>query len=47
VDFDSSHLLRAYLPQAEFWSPEHCGHCPHFEYPEEFNERLLDFISRS
>jgi len=47
VDFDSSRLLRAFLPNAEFWSPDPCGHCPHFEFPEEFNDRVLAFFSRS
>jgi pimeloyl-ACP methyl ester carboxylesterase len=47
VHFDSSRELRGYLPRAEFWSPEPCGHGPHFEYPEEFNARALDFFARN
>ena len=47
VGFESSRDLRALLPHAEFWSPDPCGHCPNFEYPEEFNERALDFLGRS
>jgi len=46
VSFSASAELRTLLPAVEFWSPDPCGHCPNFEYPEEFNARALDFLAR-
>lgn len=47
VGFKASRRLRDLLPHAEFWSPNPCGHCPTFEYPQEFNARVMDFLARN
>jgi 3-oxoadipate enol-lactonase len=38
--------LRMYrrLPHAELWAPEGVGHSPHVEIPEQFNQRVLEFL---
>jgi len=46
VPFQHSHILRAAMPQAQFYAFENCGHIPHYEKPDEVNPILLEFLKR-
>jgi 4,5:9,10-diseco-3-hydroxy-5,9,17-trioxoandrosta-1(10),2-diene-4-oate hydrolase len=45
IPFSTSKELLSFIPHAEFWDPDPCGHNPHWEYPEEFNSRAHGFIN--
>jgi 4,5:9,10-diseco-3-hydroxy-5,9,17-trioxoandrosta-1(10),2-diene-4-oate hydrolase len=36
--------LRALIARCSFWELDRCGHCPHFEYPDAFNQRVEAFL---
>ncbi len=45
VPFKNAARLRTLLPGSEFWELDQCGHCPHFEYVDEFNEQMTAFLN--
>jgi pimeloyl-ACP methyl ester carboxylesterase len=47
IPFKASLWLRKLLRHVVVWEPDHCGHCAHFEYTDEFNRRLLEFLAGS
>lgn len=36
--------LRKLIPNVDFWEIDECGHCPHYEYFEDFNRRVVEFL---
>lgn len=44
VPFDQSQILLRLIPGALFHAFPGCGHAPHYEKPEDFNTKLLDFL---
>ncbi|MBI3174881.1 MAG: alpha/beta hydrolase [Chloroflexi bacterium] len=47
VPFAYSADLLKWVPQAEFHAFDGCGHTPHLERPDEFNQLLVKFLSHS
>ncbi|MBN1797538.1 MAG: alpha/beta hydrolase [Spirochaetales bacterium] len=45
IPFKASRELRKLLKHVSVWEPDQCGHCAHFEYADEFNRRVLDFLA--
>lgn len=46
VPFEHSADILAAMPHVEMRVIENCGHIPHYEYPDEVNEILLEFLRR-
>ena len=45
VHYSAAADTLAALPISKLISYDECGHCPNFEYPEDFNKKVLEFIS--
>jgi pimeloyl-ACP methyl ester carboxylesterase len=43
----SAEVVAATMPKASLWLVPECGHAPHREYPEAFNQRLLAFLGEN
>lgn len=43
---DVKSVLRDTIPGIQCWDVDHCGHCPHWEYPDELQKRVKTFLSR-
>lgn len=44
VRVSNAHFIEAHVPGARKIIFEACGHCPQLEYPERFNQALLDWL---
>jgi len=44
--FNHANEAEKRLPNAEVYVIEQCGHCPQFEHPEAFNDRVIEFLNR-
>lgn len=40
-----AYIAKDRIPQAQLQIIDHCGHIPHYEQPEQFNKKVLDFLS--
>jgi 4,5:9,10-diseco-3-hydroxy-5,9,17-trioxoandrosta-1(10),2-diene-4-oate hydrolase len=47
VPFSNAAHLKGLLANGEFWDLDECGHCPNYEYPDEFNRRVVSFLERA
>jgi 4,5:9,10-diseco-3-hydroxy-5,9,17-trioxoandrosta-1(10),2-diene-4-oate hydrolase len=46
VPFECAAHLKELIRNGEFWDVDQCGHSPHFEYADEFNRRVLEFLEK-
>jgi len=44
--YEHAQFIARYIPQAELWIPEGIGHRVHFEIPDVWLEKVLDFLQR-
>lgn len=46
LGYEEALLMQGRLPSAEVWAPEGVGHSVNIEIPDEFNERILQFLKK-
>ena len=39
-------ILESRIPDTRLLIFDQCGHCPHEEHPERFNQEVLDFLGQ-
>jgi pimeloyl-ACP methyl ester carboxylesterase len=44
--YEHAQFIARYIPEAELWIPEGIGHRVHFEVPDLWMEKVLDFLKR-
>lgn len=44
--YDEALRMHQRLPTSELWAPEGVGHSVHIEVPQEFNQRVLQFLKK-
>ncbi|MBT3273126.1 MAG: alpha/beta hydrolase [Spirochaetales bacterium] len=45
VHYKAANDTAANIPNCELVTYDECGHCPNFEYPDDFNRQVLKFLS--
>jgi pimeloyl-ACP methyl ester carboxylesterase len=43
---EHAQYIARHIPNAELWIPEKTGHSVHLEHPNEWTEKVLDFLKR-